>query len=136
MFYAKIVLFVGCVVLIGFLAFSALAHASELPPNLPKVTCSTLNHLKGEKKWRHYLWHLCNEKRAKYETICGVVQRESRWNPRADNPSSSAAGLPQFLATWYNGRWHFDPYNPILSLRVMVYVWNRPSLGGPGNWGM
>lgn len=136
MFYAKSILFIGAVVVLGFLAITALAHASELPSNLPKTECSTLNHLQGKEKWKHYLWHLCNEDSAKYLRISKVVFRESRWNPRADNPYSSAAGLPQFLSSWYNGRWHFDPYAPILSLRVMVYVWNRPSLGGPANWGM
>lgn len=136
MFYAKILLFFGLVLIIGYLALTALAHASELPTNLPKAECATLNHLQGEKKWKHYLWHLCNENRAKYVRVACVVSRESRWNPKAANPSSSARGLAQFLSSWYSGRWHFDPFNPILSLRVMVYVWNHPSLGGPANWMM
>lgn len=134
MFYAKSILFIGAVVVLGFLAITALAHASELPSNLPKTECSTLNHLKGKEKWQHYLWHICDSKE-EYVRISNVVFRESRWNPRAANPSSSARGLPQFLSSWYNGRWHFDPHAPILSLRVMVYVWHRPSLGGSANWG-
>jgi hypothetical protein len=136
MFYAKILLFIGLVVIIGYLALAAAAHAGQLPANLPKAECSTLNHLQGKEKWQHYLWHLCGEDKAKYVRISSVVFRESRWNPRSANPYSSARGLPQFLSSWYNGRWHFDPTSPILSLRVMVYVWNHPSLGGPSNWGM
>lgn len=110
------------------------AEAQTLPENLPSASCSRLNHLSGEARWKHYLWHLCNGNREKYVRIAAVVQRESRWCATADNPSSSSAGLAQFLSGWYDGRWHFNPYNPILSLRVMVYVWNRPSLGGEGNW--
>jgi hypothetical protein len=112
------------------------AQAQSLPANLPTASCSRLHTLHGEKLWKHYLWHLCNENRAKYVRIAAVVYRESRWNPGAANPSSSARGLAQFLSIWYNGRWHFDPLNPILSLRIMVYVWNRPSLGGEGNWAL
>lgn len=138
MFYAKILLFIGLVLLLFGIAFwgASRAEATTLPKNLPTSHCSRLNHLTGVKKWKHYLWHICNENKAKYERICRVVFRESRWNPRAANPSSSARGLPQFLSSWYNGRWHFDPHAPILSLRVMVYVWNRPSLGGSANWGI
>ncbi len=34
---------------------------------------------------------------------CGIVQRESRFNPNARNPSSSAWGLYQFLRGTWNG---------------------------------
>lgn len=138
MFYAKVILFFALVLMLFVLAFTGAskAEAQELPKNLPSSHCSSLNHLSGQKLWKHYLWHLCNENQAKYLRISSVINRESRWNPRAANPDSSARGLAQFLSIWYSGKWHFNPCNPILSIRVMVYVWNRPSLGGEGNWAL
>ena len=131
-----IIAIISWLVFLGVWLFVPPAEAQSLPKNLPESHCARLKHLNGKEKWKHYLWHICNKNRAKYLRLSGVVFRESRWNPRAANPSSSARGLPQFLSSWYSGRWHFDPYAPILSLRVMVYVWNRPSLGGAHNWGL
>jgi hypothetical protein len=46
------------------------------------------------------------------------IARESRGNPRAKNPSSTASGLLQFLAFHWDGsgKWQFDPYNPRAAL--------------------
>jgi hypothetical protein len=136
----EIKVFAAIAVILGISAIGlwwvSSSEATQLPRHLPKATCSRLHHLHGKALWKHYLWHLCNENRAKYVWISSIVQRESGWNPNAKNPTSSAAGLAQFLSIWYDGKWHFNPYDPILSLRVMVYVWNHPSLGGAGNWAL
>lgn len=51
-----------------------------------------------------------------------IIRCESGGNPYADNPTSSAAGLFQHLAGWYNGAWgltgQFDPYNPQQSIKA------------------
>lgn len=46
-----------------------------------------------------------------YSYMKGISFRESRWNPNAKNPSSSAAGLFQFLDTTWAGSW--NPYRNI-----------------------
>jgi hypothetical protein len=66
-----------------------------------------------------------------YATVAG----ESHWRAGAANPSSSARGYAQFLSGWYAGRWHFDPRNGALNLRVFYYVVTHPrSTGGWANW--
>jgi len=43
-----------------------------------------------------------------------VINRESRGDPRAKNPTSTASGLFQFLSSWWLGRW--DPFDPVKSM--------------------
>lgn len=109
------------------------AAATRLPAHLPKTTCHRLLDMHGKEKWKHYLWHIAGKD---YIRISQVIQRESGWNPHAVNPASRASGLPQFTPTWWNRLWVFDPTAPILSLRVMVYVWQHPSFGGSKNWAL
>lgn len=45
-----------------------------------------------------------------------VIYRESRGNPLARNTYSGAAGLLQFLPSWWS-KGQFDPYNPRQCLR-------------------
>ena len=44
-----------------------------------------------------------------------VINRESGGHPTAKNPTSTASGLLQFLAFWWDGSssygWHFNPFN-------------------------
>jgi len=51
-------------------------------------------------------------------TLMYILYRESRGNPRAKNPSSTASGLLQFLAFHWDGsgKWRFDPFNPRAAL--------------------
>ena len=51
-------------------------------------------------------------------TLMYIIHRESRGDPRAKNPSSTASGLLQFLAFHWDGsgKWRFDPYNPRAAL--------------------
>jgi hypothetical protein len=51
-----------------------------------------------------------------------VAWCESRLNPRADNPRSTAAGLFQLLATWYAGK--FNPYDAWANTRFALRLSN------------
>ena len=44
-----------------------------------------------------------------------VVRRESGGDPHAKNPASTASGLMQFLAFWWEGKW--DPFDAYQNLR-------------------
>ena len=115
---------------VAVLTFSAPALAADLPSPLPTSTCSTLHHLTGKALWKHWIWHL---RPGEYGRICRTVDGESGWNRWAHN--GTYRGLVQFGAPWYAGRWHFDPYNPVLSIRVMVYMLRHPgATGGWSNW--
>jgi len=112
--------------------YVATAKASTLPSPLPDAKCSTLTNgtLHGKALWKHWIWHL---RRFEYNRICNTIYGESRWDRYAHN--GTYKGLVQFGSSWYAGRWHFDPYNPVLSIRVMVYVLRHPdTLGGWSNW--
>ena len=108
------------------------ALANDLP-KLPTSKCSLLHNgsQHGKQLWKHWIWHL---RRSEYTRICNTFAGESGWDPTAEN-SAGYAGLPQFGTAWYNGRWHFNPHNPVLSIRVMVYMLRHPeSTGGWSNW--
>lgn len=47
-------------------------------------------------------------------TAMSVIHRESRGDPRAKNPASTASGLFQFLSSWWLGKW--DPFDPVKSM--------------------
>lgn len=49
----------------------------------------------------------------------GIAWRESRWNPAAKNPQSTASGLFQFLNTTWAGSW-----NPYRSISVFSAKYN------------
>lgn len=69
-----------------------------------------------------------------------IVSKESSWNPRAKNPSSSASGLPQFIdatSRAYLGGAPASQYSPIQQLNGMDrYVRERWGgwLGAMGQW--
>jgi len=54
-------------------------------------------------------------------TLMAVIARESGGDPRAANPTSSAAGLLQFLSLWWAGRW--NPFEPRAALRHGYLAW-------------
>ena len=63
----------------------------------------------------------------KVDEALAIIWCESRGNPDATNPASSASGLWQFLKGWYTGRWSpvvgvFDPFDPVASMRAAVIV--------------
>jgi hypothetical protein len=74
---------------------------------------------------------------ADVQQAINVIYCESRFNANAKNPRSSAAGLFQHLAGWYEGRWGvtgvFDPYDPEQSVRAgAALVYGTSS--GWSNW--
>lgn len=63
----------------------------------------------------------------KVDDALAIIQCESRGDPTATNPVSSASGLWQFLRGWYTGRWSsvvgsFNPFNPVASMRAAAIV--------------
>ena len=52
---------------------------------------------------------------------------ESRHNPRAANPTSSARGLFQHLAMHWRGK--FDPFDPEASIEHGFRLWRRSGWG-------
>ena len=58
-----------------------------------------------------------------------VISRESGGNPRAQNPTSTASGLLQFLAFHFDGSgdygWRFDPFNPRQSLYYGLQLFKK-----------
>ena len=57
-----------------------------------------------------------------YRCLELLWNRESRWNPRADNPKSTAYGIPQLLKLKEK-----DPYKQIdLGLKYIVHRHNTP----------
>ena len=70
-----------------------------------------------------------------------VINHESKGNPNADNPRSSAAGLFQFLRGTWNGvptsisGGSYDSgavYNPEANIAAAAWLWERS--GGWGPW--
>jgi hypothetical protein len=56
------------------------------------------------------------------EWMMPVMYRESRGDPRAKNPVSTASGLAQFLAFWWDGS---DPsIRAIFKKHRLAYPWN------------
>lgn len=45
-------------------------------------------------------------------TAMCLIWYESRGEPTADNPRSTASGLFQILKGWWDGEWHLDPFVP------------------------
>lgn len=71
----------------------------------------------------------------KVDEALAIIWCESRGDPSAKNPISSASGLWQFLKAWWSGRWSsvvgvFDPFNPTQAMRAASIA----SKGG-SDWG-
>lgn len=60
---------------------------------------------------------------AQWPTLFYVIDRESGGNPHAQNPTSSASGLLQFLSSWWYGKW--DPMDPYQNLRHGYLAWRQ-----------
>jgi len=59
--------------------------------------------------------------REQLATLMMVIRRESGGSPKAQNPTSSASGLLQFLSPWWAGKW--DPFDPRQNLRHGYLAW-------------
>jgi hypothetical protein len=103
------------------------AQATGPPKGLPhSPQCSTMLHLKGRALYQHYAWHLFGHD---YARANAIIWRESSWRHDAKNPYSTASGLAQWLAFWWDGSsfggWHWNPFDWRMCLRVMRYVTQR-----------
>ena len=68
-----------------------------------------------------------DEGRLVCEQALAVAWHESRWNPKADNPYSSADGLFQIIdGTWdWIAEWEDDKYNAYQNARVAHNLYTR-----------
>ena len=57
------------------------------------IAVSTARDVNNYKLYAHIKLHNANE----YQCLVLLWDKESRWNPRADNPNSTAYGIPQLL---------------------------------------
>ena len=72
----------------------ALVAGLLLFTNMPTVMAvSTARDVNNYKLYAHIKLHNANE----YQCLVLLWDKESRWNPRADNPKSTAYGIPQLL---------------------------------------
>jgi hypothetical protein len=64
-----------------------------------------------------------------------ISYRESRWNPRATNSSSGAAGLFQFMpTTWAHTPYRkHSPYHPRWASLAAMWLWSK---GGYHHWSL
>ena len=67
--------------------------------------------------------------RSSWRQLLYIIHRESGGSPGAKNPASTASGLLQFLAFWWDGTgdygWCFDPFSPRESLRHGYLAWRE-----------
>ena len=97
------------VLLAGLLLFS----------NMPQsVAVSTARDINNYKLYAHIKLHNANE----YHCLVLLWDKESRWDPRADNPKSTAYGIPQLLKLKAK-----DPYIQIdLGLKYIAHRYGKP----------
>ena len=61
-----------------------------------------------------------------YACLDGLILRESGWRPEAQNPTSTAYGLGQFLDSTWQSTGYEKTSDPFLQLEaMMVYIENR-----------
>ena len=74
----------GMVLMAGLLLFTNSSNA---------IAVDTARDVNNYKLYAHIKLHNANE----YQCLVLLWDKESRWNPRADNPKSTAYGIPQLL---------------------------------------
>jgi hypothetical protein len=99
-----------CLVLLaGLFVFTNTTDANAVSTHRDKETYKLYAHIK-----------LLNAKQ--YRCLEVLWMRESKWDPRADNPKSSAYGIPQLL----NMR-ELDPFKQIdLGIKYIVHKHRTP----------
>ena len=87
--------------------------------NMPQsVAVSTARDINNYKLYAHIKLHNANE----YHCLVLLWDKESRWDPRADNPKSTAYGIPQLLKLKAK-----DPYIQIdLGLKYIAHRYGKP----------
>jgi len=97
------------VLLVGLLLFSNMPASQAINTQRDKETYKLYAHIK-----------LLNAKQ--YRCLEILWNRESRWDPRADNPKSSAFGIPQLLKMK-----ELDPFKQIdLGIKYIVHKHRTP----------
>ena len=97
------------VLLAGLFVFSNTTYASAVSTHRDKENYKLYAHIK-----------LLNAKQ--YRCLEVLWNRESRWDPRADNPKSSAYGIPQLLKMK-----ELDPFKQIdLGLKYISHKHSTP----------
>jgi len=92
------------VLLAGLLLFTNSSNA---------IAVNTARDVNNYKLYAHIKLHNANE----YQCLVLLWDKESRWNPRADNPKSTAYGIPQLLKLKAK-----DPYTQIdLGLKYIAH---------------
>ena len=87
--------------------------------NMPQsVAVSTARDINNYKLYAHIKLHNSKE----YRCLELLWDKESRWDPRADNPKSTAYGIPQLLKLKAK-----DPYIQIdLGLKYIAHRYGKP----------
>jgi len=97
------------VLLVGLLLFSNMPASQAINTQRDKETYKLYAHIK-----------LLNAKQ--YRCLEVLWMRESKWDPRADNPKSSAYGIPQLLRMK-----ELDPFKQIdLGIKYIVHKHRTP----------
>ena len=82
------------------------------------IAVSTARDVNNYKLYAHIKLHNANE----YHCLVLLWDKESRWDPRADNPKSSAYGIPQLLKMK-----ELDPFKQIdLGLKYITHRYKTP----------
>jgi hypothetical protein len=82
------------------------------------IAVSTARDVNNYKLYAHIKLHNAKE----YRCLELLWDKESRWNPRADNPKSTAYGIPQLLKLKAT-----DPYIQIdLGLKYIAHRYGKP----------
>ena len=82
------------------------------------IAVSTARDVNNYKLYAHIKLHNANE----YHCLVLLWDKESRWDPRADNPKSTAYGIPQLLKLKAK-----DPYTQIdLGLKYITHRYKTP----------
>ena len=107
----KILWFALLAILVGFLMQAKDARSETVNRETPDIRTYSIERVL--EKWGGGQWTYLNE----------LIYRESKWNPLAQNPKSSAFGLCQFLNSTWEGEKTSDPYKQIDE--CLVYIVNR-----------
>lgn len=61
-----------------------------------------------------------------WESFNNIIERESSWNPKSQNPTSTAYGLGQFLNSTWEGTGYKKSNDPQIQIMATIeYVANR-----------
>jgi hypothetical protein len=81
------------------------------------IAVNNARDINNYKLYAHIKLHNANE----YHCLVLLWDKESRWNPRADNPKSTAYGIPQLLKLKAK-----DPYTQIdLGLKYIAHRYGK-----------